>query len=1131
MNASADFRDLLFADVALVEGHASARHVAAALLKYWDRRDRVERSLADELATTAGIGEADMAAISKRVEELVSAANGDPRLAVTERGGLTHELHVAVSRQDHQASRQLTELGAGIRFELRELPKDRYLDFMPVGEGGMGIVYWAMDTELGRQVAFKVVRPPTEGMGSGVTPPAPLHMQAPSKGDRSTSAFEELKARFLQEAWVTGGMEHPGIVPVYEIGRTRGGVPYYTMRFVRGHRTLETALDERRARGFDTRIELLEPFLRVCDAIAYAHNRGVIHRDLKPANVALGEYGEAVVLDWGLAKLGAQPDVFASRWQEKVSDFRDAASMKTMTSALGTPGYMSPEAAAGRIDEVGASSDVYSLGVMLFEIATGVRPFEFKSFEEYASKVNATDAPDASTVEPAVPADLAAICASALARHPSRRPNDVATLATQIRNWQRDRATKAEVRGILAEAELALEDNPSLSPLEMTRHAERATVACQRVLARRPDDSRAKVLLAKAHTLRDESIRARARRSQKMFLRKLALGALAGLAVVGAAVAYLMNVERQKAEDARHVAKAERDNAQRHRQRAEEAIGFITEELRDQLEPEGRLDILATIAERARAHFESIPVETDHEESFALRMRALRQLGEVNLARGDLEGARRAFQEAVSECDKRLVVHGRDARTVFERNRAVSNVARVDLAQGFPRRGADKLQAVVEALNDEPFDGIGQNDLTKTRVRAQIALAHSLRGVSDRDTANEVASVALKEAESWLSRHPTDLDALRLAAEAGMSTALMAYLTNNAQRSDLIINLAVTRAKMMRSNRVDNKSIAAFAAHVLGRKAWLCRYTRRHEEAEQILVPAIEIMKRLTRERPSNMAWRAQLAYLLLTLGDARARSNREYTQGFDAFTQSYDTFKELHARDPSNASWIHALITLCDRHAAIAAKADPRDAVAELRFRRQAIQFAEALSALEPENPRWRFLVVWTTSAALVLERDPQRIKQGRKEARQQCRYVMRRIVDATDVLETWQLLSISACSDEQDPLARIAIAADGLREFRRATQSKGATVLTHKFLGAYVHNIAGILAASGEDGIDEVRRQQALVRSWYQAEIDGRGRTDDAWKRAITGYLARLNELDVDSLAAKDKEGENEDDENKED
>ena len=135
---------------------------------------------------------------------------------------------------------------------------------------------------------------------------------------------------------------------MYELGRTPAGVPYYTMRFVRGKRTLAAAIDE--AKDVDARLALLEPFLKVCDAIRYAHARGIVHRDLKPDNVALGEFGEAVVLDWGIAKVRDRPDLSGEAWRGRVREHRETSEFRTGEVALGTPGYLSPEAALGALD-------------------------------------------------------------------------------------------------------------------------------------------------------------------------------------------------------------------------------------------------------------------------------------------------------------------------------------------------------------------------------------------------------------------------------------------------------------------------------------------------------------------------------------------------------------------------------------------------------------------------------------------------------------------------------------------------------------------------------------------------------------------------------------------------------------
>ena len=547
-----DLRELLFADVALVDGHATARHVAAALLKYWERRDRSDTSLQEELASVAGIGASDLAAIEAKVAELVASTGADAAAAITRRGGIAHELHAAVSRQDGEVSRQLTALGTGIRVQLRPLRKDRYLDFMPVGEGGMGIVYWAIDTELGRQVAFKVVRPPMDGPGAGITPPAPVRMRAPDGGSATASAFEELKARFIQEAWVTGGMEHPGIVPIYEVGQTEGGVPYYTMRFIRGRRTLEDALRENQGRPLETRLTLVEPFMRVCDAVAYAHDRGVVHRDIKPANVALGEYGETIVIDWGLAKLSAQSDAHASRWRDNITKFRDDTSMATMTSALGTPGYMAPEAALGEVADVDEVADVYSLGAILFEILTGKKHITFTTFREYAEQVVAAEAPSARALDTDVPEALAALCTSALARDRQVRPRDAGQLAKAVRAWQSTRASEREVELRLAEATRALAEGDSIKDSAVKRKAaERIALAVDRALTLRPGHAEASVLKTRGEALQDDARALEDAQARRALLRRVAVPVLVLVAVIGAVVASVIEGQRRDAESAR----------------------------------------------------------------------------------------------------------------------------------------------------------------------------------------------------------------------------------------------------------------------------------------------------------------------------------------------------------------------------------------------------------------------------------------------------------------------------------------------------------------------------------------------------------------------------------------------------
>jgi serine/threonine protein kinase len=208
---------------------------------------------------------------------------------------------------------------------------DRYVEEGMIGRGGMGVVSSYFDRRIGRRIARKELR-------------------------RDVDDTTTLRARFLREARVQGQLEHPAIVPVYDLGTGADGAPFFTMRTVRG-----TTLAEILLAGEMPTHRLLTAFARVCLAIDYAHSQRVLHRDLKPANLILGEYGEVYVLDWGLAKiLGDRPSVHdlaaASRPDETNAD-----------SLLGTPGYMAPEQIADA-SNVGPAADVYALGAILFEI-------------------------------------------------------------------------------------------------------------------------------------------------------------------------------------------------------------------------------------------------------------------------------------------------------------------------------------------------------------------------------------------------------------------------------------------------------------------------------------------------------------------------------------------------------------------------------------------------------------------------------------------------------------------------------------------------------------------------------------------------------------------------------------------
>ena len=792
-----------------------------------------------------------------------------------------------------------------------------------IGEGGFGEVWEARQNSLTRTVAIKRLR---EDL-----------LESSQADEKKTKAFRQ---SFCEEALTAAHLDHPNIVPVYDLGVDAQGRPLLAMKLVKGtpwNKMIEA--DFGKMAPDDFLAKHIPVLLDVAQAVAFAHSRGIVHRDLKPAQVMVGEYGEVLLMDWGLAVVY---NAEALKQHDDAASLEIAPTPENALNPAGTPAFMAPEQTESTAKNIGPWTDVYLLGGMLYQMLTGRTPRKggntAQLFMQAAQGVY-TPIREAAPDRP-MPGELVALVGDAMMPRIIDRVPSAQGFVYRVQQYLSGANNREESFKITVEVKKKLKsaagdyrvygdciallnraltlwpgnpDGAALQEQALTEFCRSATkhgdFVLAKVQAERKEDKAEQAVLLK-EIKKAEYAAGRAKRMRRFLLYVIFL--LLALMGLGAGW-YAVDVARknQEVEAARQTAEKKKAEAESQFRRAaaargdaEALIDFMLRDLARQLEPVGRLDVLNEVAKRAMGYFQALPV-TDKGAKSALRETvAMRQIGQILEAQGDLAGAQSRYSTARNKLMSLRSQNPRDPEIVAALGDAYRLLGQLALKQGNNNEALKQYSEFRDTmkvlLEDEPDN---------------TALAHQ--------------------------------HALSLLAIADVYRNLLRFddaTANLSEATGILAGIATANASVLEWQRDRARGLNMLGS-LLQQRGDLAGAEANYEAAKALL-------EEIIAKDPQNKTFREELARSLVTLGDLQ-EARGQLGEALARFEEYQLVMLELAELDPANKDWERALATGLRNQADIALARGEYEKARGLAT--EAVDKLNELISLDGRNASWR--------------------------------------------------------------------------------------------------------------------------------------------------------------------------------